>query len=104
MFHANISYVLYLLVYLSESRKLRDYFLVLQNVQTRSMSPGCLSLRIGGRDVRRVTHRHLVPGLRMSGSIPPLSLLASMACAKTTVPHYGIINYVVHFGLSSKNE
>jgi len=68
------------------------------------MSPGCLSLRISGRDVRRVTHIHLVPELRMGGSILPLSFLAFMACAKMTLAHYGIINDAVHFGLSSKYE
>jgi len=40
----------------------------------------------------------------MSGSVPPLSFLATMARAKTILPHYGIIKDAVHFGLSSKSE
>jgi hypothetical protein len=68
------------------------------------MSPECLSLRTRGRDVRRVTHLHLVLGLRVSGSVTQLSSLAFMARAMKTLSHYGIINGGVHFGLSSKNE
>jgi len=49
------------------------------SVDTEGFSPGGKS----GRDVRLTSHIRLVPGLRMSGAVPPLPIYAFMACTGT---------------------
>jgi hypothetical protein len=85
------------------STRTRDLSLS-QNVQTDNgahaasctMGTGVFTRGQGSRDVKLVTLLHIVPRLRMSGSIPFLSIYSFLACTGTTSPlrlHYGLTEH-----------
>jgi hypothetical protein len=68
-------------------------FCLLQSVQTgsgphtvSSVGTGVLSRGYSGRDVKLTTHFHLIPWLRMSGTVAHLTLYTFMAWTGRTLP------------------